>query len=203
MATQATRLKIGPKDHAKPVDYDDFMAAKFVPGFNYEIIDGRVYVLPLPNPPENRVDTWLLYRVASYSDRHPEVINYVTNKSRVIVRDRPRATAPEPDQAAYHNFPLEQPFQKVRWQNVSPILVVEVVSREDPYKDLVRNVKLYLQVPTIQEYWLIDPRKNPERPIFRAYRRQGKKWRIVQPAFGEVYTTKLLPDFALIIDPRS
>jgi len=58
-------------------------------------------------------------------------------------------------------------------------------------------------VPTIHEYWLIDPTKNPERPTFRVHRRNGKRWRIVQPAFGTVYTTKLLPGFALIIDPRS
>ncbi len=162
-ATKAMVKRLGPLDRGLPMTFNQFMRADYEEGYQYELIDGELYIVP----------------------------------------GRPRATVPEPDQAAYHNFPLDQPFKKVRWQNVSPILVVEVVSREDPYKDLVRNVKLYLQVPTIQEYWLIDPRKNPERPIFRAYRRQGKKWRIVQPAFGEVYTTKLLPGFALIIDPRS
>jgi Uma2 family endonuclease len=202
-ATKAMVKRLGPLDRGLPMTFNQFMRADYEEGYQYELIDGELYVFPLPNLPENRVENWIGLKLQHYCLEHPEVINYVTNKARVIVPGRPRATVPEPDQAAYHNFPLDQPFKKVRWQNVSPILVVEVVSREDPYKDLVRNVKLYLQVPTIQEYWLIDPRRNPERPTFRAYRRQGKKWRIVQPAFGEVYTTKLLPGFALVIDPRS
>lgn len=183
--------------------FDEFMRADYQEGYQYELIDGELYVLPLPNLPENRIEMWIGSKLQKYSTEHPEVVNFVTYKARVIVSDRPRATVPEPDQAAYHNFPLHLPLRKVRWQDVSPILVVEVVSREDPYKDLVRNVKLYLQVPTIQEYWLIDPRKNPERPTFSVHRRQGKRWRIIQPAFGAVYTTKLLPGFALILDPRT
>ena len=183
--------------------FNEFMRAAYEEGYHYELIDGELYVLPAPNLPENLIESWIGEKLKHYSLEHPEIINYVTNKARVIVPRRPRATAPEPDQAAYHNFPSDQAYKKLRWQDVSPILVVEVVSKDDPYKDLVRNVKLYLQVPTIQEYWLIDPRKNPERPTFRVYRRHRKRWRIVQPAFREVYTTKLLPGFALIIDPRS
>jgi Uma2 family endonuclease len=201
--TKIAGKRFGPRDQGHSMTFDEFMEANYQEGYQYELIDGELYVSPTPNLPQNRVETWIGLKLQQYSLQHPEVINYVTSKARVIVPGRPRATAPEPDQAVYHRFPLDQPFKKIRWQDVSPILVVEVVSRDDPYKDLVRNVKLYLQVPTIQEYWLLDPRKNPERPIFRVHRRQGRKWRIVQPAFGEVYTTKLLPGFALIIDPRS
>lgn len=183
--------------------FDEFMRADYEEGYEYELIDGELYVLPLPNAPENLVEHWIGVKLHNYSVEHSDVINYVTNKARVFVPGRPRATVPEPDQAAYHDYPLDRPWKKIRWHEESPILVVEVVSREDPYKDLVRNVKLYLQVPTIQEYWLIDPRKNPERPTFRVHRRQGKRWRVLQPAFGSVYTTKMLPGFALIIDPRS
>jgi len=202
-ATKTVGTKLGPQDRGHPMTFDEFMRANYEEGYEYELIDGELYVLPLPNLPENRVEHWIGLKLQQYCFQRPDVINYVTNKARVIVPGRRRATVPEPDQAAYHKFPLDRPFQKIRWQDVSPILVVEVISREDPYKDLVRNVKLYLQVPTIQEYWLLDPRKNPERPTFRVHRRNGKRWRIVQPAFGTVYTTKLLPGFALIIDPRS
>jgi len=201
--TRTARTKLGPQDRGHPMTFNEFMRANYEEGYQYELIDGELYVLPLPNAPHNLVENWIGAKLQHYSLEHPEVINYVTSKARVIVPGRPRATVPEPDQTAYHDFPLHRPWKKIRWQEVSPILVVDVVSKEDPYKDLVRNVKLYLQVPTIQEYWLIDPRKNPERPTFRVHRRNGKSWRIVQPTFGEVYTTKLLPGFALIIDPRS
>src|SRR5687768_15664390 len=84
----------------------------------------------------------------SYARSHPSVINYVTAKARVFVSGRRRTTCPEPDIAAYRDFPLAD-LPQVRWEDVSPMLVVEVLGGEDDQKDLVRNVALYLQVPTI------------------------------------------------------
>ena len=40
-------------------------------------------------------------------------------------------TNPQPDLAAYRDFPLHLPFDQVRWQDVSPVLVVEVLSLRD------------------------------------------------------------------------
>ena len=54
-------------------------------------------------------------------------------------------------------------MSKLRWEDVSPILVGEILSG-DPEKDMVRNVELYLLVPTIKEYWLFDTREDPEQP---------------------------------------
>jgi hypothetical protein len=35
------------------------------------------------------------------------------------------------------------------------------------------------------------------------YRRRGKSWqRVIELAFGDTYTTKLLPGFRLVLDPR-
>ena len=31
---------------------------------------------------------------------------------------------------------------------------------------------------------------------------QGMKWKVIEMACGETYTTKLLPGFELILDPR-
>ena len=58
---------------------------------------------------------------------------------------------------------------QVSWEDVSPILVAEVLYASDPYKDLVRNVELYLRVPSIREYWILDGRDfrrrtDPDRP---------------------------------------
>jgi Uma2 family endonuclease len=198
-----TKRKLGPMDCGFPMTFDEFMKGNYQEGYQYELIDGELYVFPFPNLSENRIENWIGLKLQTYSREYPQIINYVTNKARVFVPGRAPVTVLGPDLTAYHDFPLDRPWKKIRWQDVSPILVVEVVSKDDPYKDLVRNVKLYLQVPTIQEYWLIDPRKNPERPTFRVHRRQRKGWRIIQPIFGSVYTTKLLPWFALIIDPRS
>lgn len=195
--------KLGPSDHGRPMSLEDFIAAGSMEGYQYELIDGRVYVSPLPNLPENRVEDWVYFKLKLYAHYRADVANFVTNKARVLVPGRRRVTTPEPDVAAYRNFPLDLPLRSVRWQDVSPILVIEVLALDDPDKDLVRNVDLYLQVPSIKEYWLFDTRDDPERLRLQVRRRYRGRWRLLEFGPGEKYTTKLLPDFTLILDPRS
>jgi Uma2 family endonuclease len=198
----ATVLKIGPADHGRPMSFDEYMAGDYEEGYQYELIDGRLYVSPQANAPMGLVELWIFSKLQNYSNQHKQIINFVYYKSRVFVPGRRHITAPEPDVAAYRDFPLHLPFRKIRWQDVSPRLVVEVLSVDDPDKDLVRNVELYLLVHSIREYWLFDPRPDPEQPSLRVYRRNGKRWRDIDLAYGETYSTKLLPGFELIVDPR-
>jgi Uma2 family endonuclease len=198
----ATVTKIGPEDHGRPMTLEEFEAGDYEEGCQYELIDGELYVSPLPNAPQGIVEHWLLTKVLLYSLQRPDVTNFVCNSARVFVPGRRRVTTPEPDLAAFRYFPLHLPFAEIRWQNVSPFLVGEVLSLDDPDKDLVRNVELYHQVPTIKEYWLLDTRDNPDQPTMRVYIRHGKGWRIRDVAYGERYTTRLLPGFELLLDPR-
>jgi Uma2 family endonuclease len=197
-----TVLKLGPADRGRPMTLDEFMAGDYAEGYRYELIDGKLYVSPQPDLPQNRVERWLHFQLELYAKEHPEVINYTTDKARVFVPGREDVTNPEPDVAAYRKFPLHRPFREIRWQDVSPVLVVEVVSGEDPDKDLVRNEDLYFRVPSIKEYWLLDTREDPERPPLRVHRRHGRRWRIIDVAPGETYATRLLPGFELVLDPR-
>ncbi len=180
--------------------FDD---SDFREGYKYELIDGRVYVTYLSELPEDMIEQWLFIKLLAYSALRPDIINHVANKARVFVHRRRRATVPEPDIAAYHDFPHRAPLSELRWRQLSPILVVEVLSRAHAKKDLVRNVELYLQVPSIKEYWVLDGRRNPERPSMRVFRRSRSEWRVRNVAFGDSYTTRLLPGFDLVIDPRS
>jgi Uma2 family endonuclease len=198
----STVLKLGPADHGRPMSPDEFLAGDYTEGYHYELIKGKLYVSPLPNFPEDWVERWIMRKLDGYSRAHPEVVNYVTPKARVFLPESAEVSAPEPDVAAYRDVPLERPSE-IRWEEVSPILVVEVISHDDPDKDLVRNAELYLQVPSIQEYWLFDNREAAERPTLRRHRRRGKRWAVKDFAAGETYTTKLLPGFELLIDPLS
>jgi Uma2 family endonuclease len=198
-----TLLKIGPADHGRPMDYEDFATAAWEEGYQYELIDGKLYVSPLPNAPQGVTERWLFRKLDAYSLRHPEVINFLYNKARIFIPDRPGITVPEPDVAAYNDFPLHLPPEEIHWQDTSPFLVAEVLSLDDPSKDLLRNVELYLQVLTIREYWIIDTREAASRPTMLVYRRRGKAWqRVIKVAYGETYSTRLLPGFELILDPR-
>jgi Uma2 family endonuclease len=199
----ATALVLTPADHGRPMTREEFEAARGQEGYCYELIDGKVYVSPLPNLPHDIVLEWLLGVLQAYKRAHPETLNYISSKARVYVPGREEATCPEPDLAAFRDFPRHLPIREQSWENISPILVAEIVSDDDPRKDLGRNVELYLQVSTIREYWILDPRADADRPTLTVYRRRGRRWQnpiTVQP--GELYTTKLLPGLELLVDPH-
>jgi Uma2 family endonuclease len=198
-----TALKIGQVDHGRILTWEEFATSEWEDGYRYELIDGRLYVSPVPNAPQGLAEHWLFTKVSHYSLLHPEILNFVHFRARVFVPNRPRVTSLEPDVTAYEDFPLDLPFGEVNWQDVSPILVAEVLSPDDPNKDLVRNIPLYLAVPTIREYWVLDNRTNPDQPSLRVFRRRGRRWQTaIEMGFGETYTTRLLPGFSLILDPR-
>ena len=83
------------------------------------------------------------------------------------------------------------------------MLVAEIPSADDSDKDLVRNVELYLEVPSIREYWILDPLLDPDAPGLRVYRRRGRsRQKPIDVPFGGVYETpRLLPGFRLVVDP--
>lgn len=199
-----TAVKIGPGDHGRPCSDEELRGCEFEGGYKYEVIDGKLYVSYEPDLPQDDIEDWVYFKLKLYAREHPEVINRVANKARVFVPGSRRGqTIPEPDLAAYQNFPLHLPLHERSWQDVSPVMVGEVLSVADPDKDLIRNVELYLQVPSIREYWILDPRDDPNRPTMMVYRRRGSRWqRPIELAYGDTYTTKLLPGFELLIDPR-
>lgn len=199
-----TLVVLGPADHGRPMTREEFESARGQEGYRYELIEGKVYVSPVPDLPHDRICEWLDGLLDGFSRDHPDVLNYITGKGRVFVPGEEEATSPEPDLTAYRGFPHHLPFAEVNWRDISPILVVEVVSEDDPEKDLTRNVTLYEQVPSIREYWIIDPRQDPDRPTLRVYRRRGKRWqRPIDVAPGDTYTPPLLPGFALRLDPHA
>lgn len=195
------RVRIGPLDHGRRATIDELMSADYVGGFNYEIIFGRLYVSAAPNFPHDYLNVWLADALRSYGSTNPKSINYVAGRARVFVPGEPEETCPEPDAAAYRDFPFHVPLPKRRWRDISPILVAEIVSG-DVAKDLVRNVDLYGRVPSIQEYWMVNQWWANDYPLLRVLRRRGKGWqKPLDFRYGDTYSTKLLPGFRLLLDP--
>ena len=198
-----TPFTLGPADHGRPLTLDEFLQSDYQEGYQYELIDARLYVVPMAEAPE-AVNEWCVFRrLFHYADAQPEVINFVYNKTRVFVPGHTEPTVVGPDIAAYHGFPLRGDRKALRWQDHNPILVVEVVSESDPDKDLVRNVDLYLEVPSIREYWILDPRSEILGLQLLIYRRRGQRWQ--KPIVineGETYAPRILPGFSLLLDPQ-
>lgn len=198
-----TILKLGPADHGRAITPEEARTAHWQEGYRYEIIDGKIYVTPIPNLPHDRILRWILNAVNDYSRQNPHILNYVTTNGKVIAEDRPEWTEPEPDLIAFHDFPLDLPMTDVHWEDLTPVFVVEIISKDDPEKDLERNVELYEEIPSIREYWIIDPRADPDHPTLLVYRRRGQRWQkpILVP-FGATYTTRWLPGFSLRVAPH-
>src|SRR5262249_53934408 len=130
-----TLLRIGPADAGRPLTLEEFTTASSEEGYKYELIDGRLTVAPAADLSQYKNERWLDLRLCLYSLEHPAVINFVATKARVFIPGRPEVTVPEPDLAAYRDFPLDADVGRINWQDFSPVLVAEVISPDDPNKD--------------------------------------------------------------------
>jgi Uma2 family endonuclease len=200
-----TQLYLTPADHGRELTLEEFLSARSQEGFWYEIIHGRLEVSPIPNLPHEVLRKWLERLLDRYAEVRPDIVNKVQAPARAFLPNPPEdVTAPEPDVACYQGFPVDRPLEELDWQDVSPVLVAEILSEDTADKDLVRNRRLYAQVPSIREYWILDPRPSAGQPTLLVYRRRGRRFvrvRTVQP--GGEYTTPLLPDFRLVLTPHA
>lgn len=198
-----TQLYLTPEDQGRALTLEEFEHSDAQEGFRYELIDGKLEVSPEPELPHDDVCYWVRVILQGYIQEHPEVINRVSEHARVFVPDRLNSTCPQPDLAVYHDFPFHLSRRQLRWQDISPVLVIEVLSEENTDKDLVRNLELYLQVPSIREYWILDSLMDSDQPTLTVHRRRGSRWQrpiVVEP--GETYTTLLLPGLTLVIEGK-
>jgi Uma2 family endonuclease len=200
---EPTRLMLGPQDDGRRLTFKAYLSAKYTLGHLYELIAGRLQVSPFPGPAEDMLRTWLTISLSEYWRANPSVVRWVTPKARVHVPKQRYPTCPEPDVTLYTEYlSRDESWEYHTWRDVSPALVAEVVTPEIPDKDHVRNVELYRQVPTIREYWILDPCVTFREPTLTVYKRgRGLSWKrpVVVP-FRETYTTDLLPGFELVND---
>ena len=200
-----TRLYLTPADHGRPLSWEEFASADAEEGYRYEMIGGRVEVSPQPNMPHDVVLMQLTRSLLVYSAQHDDILPYVSTHARVFLPDPPEGTtAPEPDLAGYtESFPEGTPIAETDWRKVSPAFVVEILSEDTEDKDLDRNRRLYLQVPSIQEYWIVNPRATADEPVMIVFPRRGRRWgRQRTVLWGATYTTPLLPGFSLVLVPH-
>jgi len=197
----ATRIRLDSRDHGRRLSLSEFDDAEYSPGFHYEIIDGRLYVAPAPDLPENILESWLRNKVESYRHQRPDAVAYVAVRGRVFVSTKARSTVPEPDLALYPSF-LATDYNTVKWQDMSPMIVIEILVGGDMAKDLSRNPKLYHRLKSIREYWVLNASQDANRPTLVVHRRRGKSWAVEIHPFNSTYTTDVLPGFELVIDPH-
>src|SRR5262245_41646543 len=154
--TTATILELTPRDHGRRVTPEEWATARpHNKLWKYEVIDGVIQVTPPPEIDHDGVADWLHLVFAKYRLENPGVINRISQHCAVRVPNRPGLTEPQPDFGLYR---MPADTRGLRWSDVEPFLVVEIISDRTEEKDTVRNVALYVQVTGIREYWIIDPR---------------------------------------------
>lgn len=200
MATGTLQLHLGHGDHGRELTYDEFMAGNYEEGYRYELIEGRLYVSPAANYPHEWLRKHINHLLNLYQGEQPEKIAGLFCASRVFIPGKTKTTCPEPDFALYETCP---PGRHIKWEEISPLIVVEIVSPDNSDKDHVRNVELYQQVPSIREYWVFDRCGEDDGPTLRVYHRgtARQKWKIADYGPRDTYSTALLPGFKLPVCP--
>jgi Uma2 family endonuclease len=199
-----TALYLTPRDHGRRLTIDELESAAAQEGYRYELIRGRLAVSPVPDMPHDELKDWLVEQLREYARQRPDLVRRIKAPARVFLPEAREVTAPEPDIAVYEDFPASVPLPERNWRQASPFLVVEVLSPDTAEKDLERNVPLYLAVPTIREYWIVDTREGFDRPSLIVHRRRGQRWqRPILVGTGGTYATRLLPGFSLALDPQA
>jgi Uma2 family endonuclease len=187
---------IGPDDHGRLMTLEECNQAREEPGYVYELIDGVLIVSPNPNPIHDHWVVLIRRALEEYAGRNPGQINNVSEHSDVVIAGRPGVTRPQPDIAAFRDFPDPPP---AGWEDVCPLIVVEIISQRREKKDTVRNRQLYWMAGGVMEYWIVDPREDEQRPTLTALVRRpgGPDWSEQVVAFGKTYRCKTLPRFSL------
>ena len=189
-----TAVRFDPRSHGRRVTDAELERAEYRPGYDYEVIFGRLYVSPALNREHDIIEKHIYNQVFRYSEDHAEVVGYVTDRARVFLPGVEQTTAPEPDLAVYAEDSDD-------WRDDEPFIVGEVLRGVDIDKDLFRNVELYLRVPSIKEYWVFDIRENVRQPILLVYRRTRGDWDVQEFPSDAIYETPLLPGLKLRISP--
>ncbi|MBE7506432.1 MAG: Uma2 family endonuclease [Planctomycetia bacterium] len=200
--TSRGAMRIGPEDHGRAFSLAEWSRSIETPGYIYEIIDGALVVSPNPAPSH---DYWVQIveeELRAYAAENPKSINWITERCDVVVPGRAGETRPQPDLAAFRNYPRQPPKS---WDEVCPIVVVEVISARRGAKDITRNRHLYWLAGGIREYWVIDPSKSQRRPTLIAHvrGRGSKEWRRSIVPFDKNYESPTLGGFALNLQQAS
>lgn len=132
---------------------DEYLAADLPEGYRYELVEGVVQVTPVPGIPHDSVVEDLHDIFSVYKKQRPDVVAKLTQRSAIVLPKR--MTTREPDFAVYGPADMSDKKGKT-WKDVTPVLVVEVVSPDQARRDYEDKRKDYWDAG-VGEYWIADP----------------------------------------------
>jgi Uma2 family endonuclease len=134
---------------------DEYMEAILPEGTRYELVEGAVEMSPVPETPHDLIIQNINRLFVLYAHANKPANLRVTQKSAVVIPSK--KTVREPDFAVYRW--IESNAGKTpRWKEMTPVLVLEVVSPGQESRDYVKKRRDYWDAG-IAEYWIAHPTK--------------------------------------------
>lgn len=180
-------LRIGPADNGRRMTLEEFRRAEEEEGYRYELGGGILEVTEIPLEPHGRVVSNLYRAIARYDFDHPGVIQQFGGGTEYQLWMPGVVSGRNPDLGVT----LEGTPMTER-RRAQPNLVAEVVSRRSRKRDYVTKRREYLTYPTVQEYWIVDPRDRRVMVLVR----QGDDWAEVVVEGEAVIPSVVLPGLA-------
>ena len=153
-----------------------------------EYSNGYIEVLPMPTDRHQAILAYLFLIFNAWAERIGGKVRFAPLRVRISARK-----FREPDLVFL--LSADDPRrQDAYWQGAD--LVVEIVSPDDPKRDLVKKRREYAHVG-IPEYWIVHPRTE----TITVLRLEGKSY-VEHGAFkrGETATSALLDGFSVSVD---
>ena len=153
-----------------------------------EFSHGHIEVLPMPSDKHQTIVLYLSAILVAYARRIGGKVLVAPLRLR-LWREKIR----DPD-LLFLADASDPRRQNAYWTGAD--LVIEVVSRDDPARDLVTKRSEYAQAG-IPEYWIVDP----EEKVLIVLRLEGEEYaEHGRFGAGQVATSHLLPGFSVAVD---
>jgi hypothetical protein len=188
-----TITSIGPADHGRPMELDEFDEAEGQEGRIYELGRGIVTVVEIPKKRHMLQVAGMRDQLQAYKALYPGRSAVIAAGSECKLIIAALGSERHPDLAVYLTAPPELEDDEF-WTRWVPEIVVEVVSPSSRNRDDNEKPEEYLRAG-VKEYWIVDS----ERAALIVMRRSRGRWIKTEVAPPSVYRTRLLPGLAFSI----
>jgi Uma2 family endonuclease len=189
-----TITRIGPADHGRPMDLDEFAEVEGQEGRVYELSRGIITVVEIPKMRHILHVAAAPDQLQIYKAQNPGRIVVIASGNECKLTIAVLGSERHPDLAVYLTPPPEEEDEEfwVRWV---PEIVVEVVSPSSRKRDYTEKPEEYLRIG-VKEYRIVDG----ENRLLTVLRRSRGRWVETKIAPPQIHRTRLLPGLAFSIE---
>jgi Uma2 family endonuclease len=189
-----TIITIGPADHGRSVDLDEFTEAERQDERVYELSRGIVTVVEIPKKRHMLQVASVRDQLQLYKSMNPGRIEVIASGNECKLTIPALGSERHPDLAIYLTPPPDEEDGDF-WLRWVPEIVIEVVSPSSRKRDYEEKPDEYLRIG-VKEYWIVDA----DILALTVMRRSRARWAETKVAPPEIYRSRLLPGLAFSIE---